>query len=66
MEEEPKDEGRELTRKIKPYKIVYPIAIGVAVVAWMLYREFDPRAFDAITFTWQSAAWLLVARCRLR
>ena len=61
MEEEPKDEGRELTRKIKPYKIVYPIAIGVAVVAWMLYREFDPKAFDAITFTWQSAAWLLVA-----
>ena len=51
MKEEPKDEEQQLTRKIKPYKIVYPIAIGLAVVSWMLYKEFDPKAFDAIHFT---------------
>ena len=61
MKEEPKDEEKQLTRKIKPYKIVYPIAIGLAVVSWMLYKEFDPKAFDAIHFTWNSVFWLLVA-----
>ena len=61
MKEEPKDEEQQLTRKIKPYKIVYPIAIGLAVVSWMLYKEFDPKAFDAIHFTWSSVFWLLVA-----
>ena len=52
MEEERKDDGQQLTRKIKPYKIIYPIVIGLAVVSWMLYDEFDPKAFDSITFTW--------------
>lgn len=61
MKEEPKDEGQQLTRKIKPYKIIYPVVIGLAVVSWMLYKEFDPTAFDAITFTWNSVFWLLVA-----
>lgn len=61
MEEERKDDGQQLTRKIKPYKIIYPIVIGLAVVSWMLYDEFDPKAFDSITFTWASAFWLFVA-----
>ena len=61
MKEEPQDEGQQLTRKIKPYKIIYPIVIGLAVVSWMLYKEFDPSAFNAISFTWGSAFWLLVA-----
>ena len=52
---------QQLTRKISPYKIIYPVIIGVGVVAYMLYREFDPAAFREITFTWHSVAWLLVA-----
>lgn len=52
---------KKLTRKISPYKIVYPIIIGLAVVSYMLYKEFDVTAFNQITFTWTSALWLLVA-----
>lgn len=54
-------EQQILTKKISPYKIIYPILIGLAVVSYMLYKEFDPKAFDQIHFTWTSAAWLLVA-----
>ena len=52
---------KNLTKKISPYKIVYPILIGLAVVSYMLYREFDIKAFEQITFTWISVFWLLVA-----
>ena len=52
---------QQLTKKIRPYKIIYPIVIGLAVVVWMLYREFDVTAFRDITFTWHSVLWLLVA-----
>ena len=52
---------KQLTKKISPYKILYPIVIGLAVVSYMLYKEFDPAAFDQIVFTWQSVLWLFVA-----
>lgn len=52
---------KALTHKISPYKIIYPIAIGLVVVSYMLYKEFNPAAFSSISFTWNSVLWLLVA-----
>lgn len=52
---------QQLTKKISPYKIIYPVIIGLAVVSYMLYKEFDITAFQQITFTWKSVGWLLVA-----
>ena len=52
---------KQLTKKISPYKIVYPVMIGLAVVSYMLYKEFDITAFQQITFTWHSVWWLMVA-----
>ena len=57
MEQERKEENQNLTKKIRPYKIIYPIIIGLAVVSYMLYKEFDPKAFDMITFTWNTVLW---------
>lgn len=54
-------EQQILTKKISPYKIIYPILIGLAVVSYMLYKEFDIRAFGQLTLTWISVIWLLVA-----
>ena len=56
-----KESDKSITNKIKPYKIIYPIIIGLVVVTWMLYTEFDIRAFDEIHFTMQSLFWLIVA-----
>lgn len=61
MEQERKEENQNLTKKISPYKIIYPIIIGLAVVSYMLYKEFDPKAFDMITFTWNTVFWLFIA-----
>lgn len=61
MEQERQEENQKLTKKISPYKIIYPIIIGLAVVSYMLYKEFDPKAFDMITFTWNTVFWLFIA-----
>ena len=55
------DSDKKLTKQIQPYKIIYPVLIGVAVVGYMLYKEFDPSAFDLIIFSWNTVFWLVVA-----
>ena len=55
------ESDKKLTRKISPYKIIYPVIIGLGVVSYMLYREFDLTAFEQISFGWSSVFWLSVA-----
>lgn len=50
-----------ILKKIKPGKILIPIIIGLGVVGYMLYTEFDPKAFDLLNFTLQSVFWILLA-----
>ncbi len=46
---------------VKASKVILPAAIGLGVVAFIFFKEFDPAVFDKITFTWTSALWLFVA-----
>ncbi|MDR2039030.1 MAG: flippase-like domain-containing protein [Bacteroidales bacterium] len=46
---------------IKASRIVLPILIGLGVVAFMFYREFDPKAFDSMSFTWRIVVFLFLA-----
>ncbi len=56
---EMEESEKQLTKKISPHKIIYPVLIGLGVVSYMLYKEFDITAFRLITFTWTSVWWLL-------
>ncbi|MDR0955044.1 MAG: flippase-like domain-containing protein [Rikenellaceae bacterium] len=47
--------------KIRVRNAVYPILIGLAVVGWMLYRDFDPRVFDNVIVSWHTVFWIFVA-----
>lgn len=47
--------------KIKIGNAIYPILIGLAVVGWMLWRDFNPEVFANITFSWTTVGWLLLA-----
>jgi len=47
--------------RIKLRNAIYPILIGLGVVAFLFYREFNPKAFDIITFTRWSVFWLIIA-----
>jgi len=50
-----------LISSIKPSKIILPVFIGLAVVGYMFYKEFDPEAIHQLKFTWSSALFLFVA-----
>lgn len=47
--------------KIKLRRAVYPILIGLGVIGYMFYREFNPAVFDNITFSWKMIFWLFMA-----
>lgn len=56
-----KRNGNNPLKNISANKIIYPIIIGLGVVGFMLYREFDIKAFEAISLTPNSYYWLFVA-----
>ncbi len=47
--------------KIRLSNAVYPILIGLAVVAYMFYRDFDPAVFRDLRVTGWTVFWLIVA-----
>ncbi|MBP1674607.1 MAG: hypothetical protein H6Q24_745 [Bacteroidetes bacterium] len=53
----------ELVSKLKPGKIIVPILIGLAVVAWFILKEIDSDALSQLNFTWKSISWLFIAWC---
>ncbi len=46
---------------IKVSNTIYPILIGLGVVGYMLWKDFDPAVFGGIRFTWTSVFWLFMA-----
>jgi len=46
---------------IKATKVILPAVIGLGVVAFLFYREFDPEIFGRVTFTWTSVLWIFVS-----
>ena len=47
--------------RVKVRYALIPIFIGLAVVAYMLHREFNPEAFGQVHLTWRAAIWIPVA-----
>ncbi len=57
------DNHFELARKLKPGRIILPVLISLAVVAWFIVREIDADILSRLNFTWKSVFWLFVAWC---
>jgi uncharacterized membrane protein YbhN (UPF0104 family) len=56
------DTGKNNPAKpIRARKIIYPALIGAIVVGYMLYKDFDPRAFELVSFARGTLFWLLAA-----
>ncbi len=57
------DDHYNLVSKLKPAKIILPILIGLAVVAWFILREMKSDVLSYLHFTWESVFWLFIAWC---
>lgn len=60
MKENSPTENKEIS-KVKVSKIILPVAIGLAAVAYLFWDEFDPNTFSTVSFTWKSVFWLFIA-----
>lgn len=49
----------EAIRSIRVSRVILPVILGIAVVAFLFWRQFDYEEFRKIE--WQSAAWLWLA-----
>lgn len=57
------DKQYSLVKNLHPVRIVIPIIIGLGVAAWVILKEIDTSALDALDFTWRSVFWLFIAWC---
>lgn len=55
------DSGYKLVSKLRPWKIIFPIILGLAVVAWFIFREINSEVLSYLDFTWRAAFWLFIA-----
>lgn len=52
---------RDLLKHFSTGRILLPVLIGLAVTAWLIYREFDAKVFSAISWTTSSTLWIGLA-----
>lgn len=55
------DQTHSALGKIKISKVIWPTIIGLGVVIFMIFREFDPQAFNQVEFNINVVWWLLFA-----
>jgi len=48
-------------RQIKTSRVILPTLIGLGVVVFLMFKEFDPKAFKAVQFSVNSIFWLFIA-----
>lgn len=56
-----KHKSPPILNKVRGYRIIFPIVIGLGYVAYMFVNEFDINAFDGVEFGMNTLIWALVA-----
>jgi len=54
-------ESSKVLNILRPSRIIYPVMIGLAVAAFLLFRDFDKEAFTSINWTWHAGVWTMMA-----
>jgi uncharacterized protein (TIRG00374 family) len=59
IEKEFSDKHQEVLKSIRLSRIILPVLIGIGVVIYLLYRQFDPAEFAKIDWTSHTLFWVL-------
>lgn len=54
-------DSRQLLKTFRPTRILLPVLLGLGAATYLLSRNFDPIAFQKITWSWNSTLWILMA-----
>lgn len=55
------DKQQEVLQSIRIRRIILPVLLGIGVVGYLLWKQFDPQEFARISWTGRMWGWLLVA-----
>ncbi len=55
------DSHYKMVSKLKPGKVILPVALGFAVLGWLIVRDLDVGVLNEIDFTWNSLLWIIIA-----
>jgi uncharacterized protein (TIRG00374 family) len=61
IEKEFTDEQQDVLKSIRISRVILPILIGVGVVIYLSWRQFDPEEFSKINWTRHTFLWVLAA-----
>ncbi len=54
-------DSRQILHNFRPSRILWPILLGLGAATYLLARNFDPVAFQKITWNWNSTCWIMMA-----
>ncbi|TNE52629.1 MAG: flippase-like domain-containing protein [Bacteroidetes bacterium] len=54
-------EGQKILRSLRITRMIVPVLLGVAAVAWLFYRQFDAEKFREIEWTRAAFFWIAIA-----
>lgn len=55
------ENDQKILDSIKVSRVFLPILIGIGVVLYLLWKQFDPEEFAKINWTTHTLAWILIA-----
>lgn len=60
-EPEPHHDHHQFVQSLRLSRILLPVLLGLAAVAYLFYRQFDPEQFRQIQWTGQALGWVAAA-----
>ncbi len=54
-------DGHEILKNFRPGKIILPVLIGLGVVLYLLFSNFDREAYEQISWTVYTTLWIIAA-----
>ena len=61
LHEEFTEEQQEVLRSIRVSRIILPILLGIGVVAYLFWKQFDPEDFANISWNRHVTFWVLAS-----
>jgi len=55
------DHHRKILKIFKFKRVIIPVILGLGVVAFLVFRKFDPEPFYKIHWTYYSSLWIIIA-----
>jgi len=59
LQEEFTDEQHEVLKSIRISRIIFPILLGLGVVAYLMWKQYDPQEFSQINWNTHTTFWIL-------